>query len=162
WSVEQVRTRLGDATSLAEVADELLVAASGQHRRRRLLVVVDQFEETLTRATPERRYQLARLLAHAVTGPVTVVTTLRPEFLDPLLSDPGMAELRVRPVALRPLGADALTRVVTGPARVAGIDVDDDLALRLVADTATGDALPLLAYTLERLAEGVERGGRLS
>jgi WD40 repeat protein len=33
---------------------------------------------------------------------------------------------------------------------------------RLVADTASGDALPLLAFTLAKLAAGVERGGCLS
>ena len=32
---------------------------------------------------------------------------------------------------------------------------------QLVADTGSGDALPLLAYTLEQLVDGVRRGGRL-
>ena len=40
--------------------------------------------------------------------------------------------------------------------------MDDDLVTRLVADTGSGTALPLLAFTLEQLAEGVTRGGRLS
>ena len=39
--------------------------------------------------------------------------------------------------------------------------MDDDLVARLVADTDGGTALPLLAYTLAQLAEGVGRGGRL-
>ena len=33
---------------------------------------------------------------------------------------------------------------------------------RLAADTASGEALPLLAYTLAQLAEGVGHGGQLS
>jgi TIR domain len=59
------RTRhplLGDTQHLdypADLADELLVAASGRHRRRRLLLVVDQFEETPTRASRDRRGGLA-------------------------------------------------------------------------------------------------------
>jgi hypothetical protein len=36
------------------------------------------------------------------------------------------------------------------------------LAARLVADTESGEALPLLAFTLSQLAEGVGRGGELS
>ncbi|MGB6161569.1 MAG: hypothetical protein WBF75_03125 [Pseudonocardiaceae bacterium] len=33
---------------------------------------------------------------------------------------------------------------------------------RVVADTDSGEALPLLAFTLARLADGVGRGGQLS
>jgi hypothetical protein len=33
---------------------------------------------------------------------------------------------------------------------------------RLVTDTDTGEALPLLAFALEQLADGVGRGGHLS
>src|SRR4051812_12249010 len=44
----------------------------------------------------------------------------------------------------------------------AGMGVDEELVARLVADTGGGEALPLLAYTLEKLADGVTRGGRLS
>ncbi len=51
--------------------------------------------------------------------------------------------------------------MIEGPARLAGIDIDDGLVARLVADTDGGEALPLLAYTLAQLAEGVGRGGRL-
>src|SRR5262249_11490734 len=90
WTVGEVRARMAGAGGLAELADELLLAASGHQRRRRLLLVIDQFEETLTRASPDRRGQMARLLAHATPGPVAVVATLRPEFLDPLLSDPNL------------------------------------------------------------------------
>jgi hypothetical protein len=45
--------------------------------------------------------------------------------------------------------------VIKGPARLAGMEVDPDLVARLVADTGSGDALPLLAYTLAELADGV-------
>jgi hypothetical protein len=51
--------------------------------------------------------------------------------------------------------------VIENPAWLAGIDVEDELVARLVADTAGGEALPLLAYTLEQLAEGERRGGQL-
>ena len=51
--------------------------------------------------------------------------------------------------------------MIEEPARLAGIAVEDGLVARLVADTGGGEALPLLAYTLEQLAEGVGRGGRL-
>ncbi|HWR49430.1 MAG TPA: hypothetical protein VN327_17735 [Pseudonocardiaceae bacterium] len=52
--------------------------------------------------------------------------------------------------------------MIEGPARVAGIAIDEDLVARLVADTDTGEALPLLAFTLSHLAEGIGHGGQLS
>jgi hypothetical protein len=52
--------------------------------------------------------------------------------------------------------------VIQGPAGLAGITVAEDLVARVVADTDSGEALPLLAFTLAQLADGVSRGGQLS
>ena len=123
--------------------------------------MVDQFEELLTQAAPAERARFAGLLGPALAGPVQVVGTLRPEFLDQLLADPDLAGLPTRVHALRPLRREALRAVIEGPARLAGIEVDEELVARLVADTDSGEALPLLAYTLAQLADGVGRGGRL-
>ncbi len=157
WTVAQVRHQLDD-TGLTGLADELLLAA----RARRLLLVVDQFEELLTQTAPAERARFAQLLRPALGGPVQVVATLRPEFLDQLLVDSDLAVLPTRTYTLRPLRREALRAVIEGPAQLAGIGVDDDLVARLVADTDSGEALPLLAFTLAQLADGVGRGGQLS
>ncbi len=159
WTVSQVRQRL-DAAGLTWLADELLLAARGG--RRRLLLVVDQFEELLTHATPATRAEFARLLGPVLGGSVQVVATLRPEFLDQLLVDADLAVLPTRPYPLRPLRRDALPAVIQGPARLAGIAVAEELVARVVADTDSGEALPLLAFTLAQLADGLTRGGHLS
>ncbi|UOY03819.1 toll/interleukin-1 receptor domain-containing protein [Blastococcus sp. PRF04-17] len=145
---------------LGEVVDDLLLSVPG-HRRRRLLVVVDQFEEIVTRSTPDARARFAETVCPALSGPVQLVATMRPEFLEPLLTDEALAALPKRLHTIAPLRRDALRAVVEKPARLAGIEVDDALVDRLVADTDSGDALPLLAYTLAELAEGIPRGGRL-
>jgi len=155
--VPQVRHRLED-TGLTGLADELLLAA----RARRLLVVVDQFEELLTQTPPGHRARFAQLLQPALSGPVQVAATLRPEFLDQLLLDSDLAVVPAHPYPLRPLHREALRTVIEGPAQLASIGVDDELVARLVTDTDTGEALPLLAFTLAQLAEGVTRGGQLS
>ncbi|MGH3854166.1 MAG: ATP-binding protein [Pseudonocardiaceae bacterium] len=157
WTVAEVGHRLDDS-GLTGLADELLLAA----RARRLLVVVDQFEELLTQAAPAARARFARLLRPTLGAPVQVVATLRPEFFDPLLVDADLAVLPTRPYPLRPLRRDALPAVIQGPARLAGLGVDDELVARLVGDTDSGEALPLLAFTLAQLAEGIGRGGQLS
>ncbi len=161
WTVAETRSRLDDV-GLAELADELLLSVPGG-RRRRLLVVGDQFEALLTQAGPVQRARFAGLLGPALAGPVQLVGTLRSEFLDDLLADPELAVLPPpRPIPLRPLRREALRAVIEEPARLAGIGVDDDLVARLVADTDSGEALPLLAFTLAQLADGIPRGGRLS
>ncbi len=124
--------------------------------------MVDQFEELLTQTAPAVRARFAELLRPTLTGPVRVVATLRPEFLDPLLLDPDLAAFCTRPYTLPPLRPAALRAVIEKPAQLAGIEVDNGLVDRLVEDTATGEALPLLAFTLAQLAEGVTSGGRLS
>jgi WD40 repeat protein len=161
WTVAQTRERL-DNNGLGELADELLLAAPGPGRRRHLLVVVDQFEELLTQATPAAQARFAELLRPALDHPIQVVATLRPEFLAPLLASRELAGLPTQVFALRPLRRDALAMVIEGPARLAGIGIDEELVGRLVTDTDTGEALPLLAFTLQQLADGVGRGGHLS
>src|SRR3954451_21165459 len=159
WTVTEVDHRLhhGDLTVLVH---DLLLAAPGH--RRHMLLVVDQFEELLAQTAPEERTRFAALLSEALAGPVQLLATLRPEFLDPLLTSPELSGLATRTQTVRPLRPEALRAVIEGPADRAGIGIDAELVSRLVADTGGGDALPLLAYTLAQLADGVARGGRLS
>jgi WD40 repeat protein/energy-coupling factor transporter ATP-binding protein EcfA2 len=157
WTVAEVRHLL-DHGGLMGLTDELLRV----DRARRLLVVVDQFEELLTQTKPEQRARFAQLLHPALSGPVQVVATLRAEFLDQLLVDSALTVLPTRTYTLRPLRRDTLPTVIQGPARLAGIEVAEDLVARLVADTDSGEALPLLAFTLAQLADGVGHGGQLS
>ncbi|MGY2061552.1 nSTAND1 domain-containing NTPase, partial [Nocardia gipuzkoensis] len=77
-------------------------------------------------------------------------------------ADPALSRLATRTHPLRPLAADALREVIEGPARVAGLTIDEGLADALLADTDSGDALPLLAFTLEQLSRGLRRGDQLS
>jgi WD40 repeat protein len=160
WTVTDVRHRLAE-DGLGVLAEDLLHAVPGQ-RRRHLLLVVDQLEELLTQTGPEERVRFAELLQGALDGPVQVVATLRPEFFDRLLASPELSALPTRTHALRPLRPEALRAVIEGPADRADITIDDDLVTRLVSDTGGGEALPLLAYALAQLTDGVQHGGRLS
>ncbi|MGH3869628.1 MAG: TIR domain-containing protein, partial [Pseudonocardiaceae bacterium] len=160
WTMEKVSHGL-EHRGLRGVADELLLAdPGGPHQR--LLLVVDQVEELLTQTSPAERDRFIELVGPALGGPVHVVGTLRPEFLDPLLGQAGLASLSRSVFPLRPLRREALRAVIQKPAQLAGITLDEGLVERLVEDTDSGEALPLLAFTLAQLADGVTRGGRLS
>jgi WD40 repeat protein len=158
WTFSFVRDRLNQDDGLAVLGDELLLAGDA----RQLFVAVDQVEELLTVAPASARAQFARLLRPALAGAVRVVGTVRAEFLGNLLASAELADLPARTFPLRPLRRDALAAVIEEPARLADIRVDPELVARLVADTETGEALPLLAFTLAQLSEGVGRGGQLS
>ncbi len=158
WTVEHIRHQL-DEGGLTGLAEQLLGTLRSPAQR--LLVVVDQFEELLTQTAPADQARFAELLRSALTGPVRVVATLRTEFLEQLLVNHELATLPIRTSTLRPLRREALRAVIEKPAQLAGIDVDDGLVDRLVEDTDSGNALPLLAFTLAQLADGINRGGRL-
>jgi len=101
WTVEHTHHQL-DTRGLTALADELLVA-DPHGPQRRMLVVVDQFEELLTQTSPGQRARFVELLRPALAGPVQVVATLRPEFLNQLLINAELADLPTHTYTLRPL-----------------------------------------------------------
>ena len=55
-----------------------------------------------------------------------------------------------------------MPEVIELPAQRGGVQFAAGLVQRMIEDTAGGDALPLLAYTLLQLYERKPRGGRIS
>jgi energy-coupling factor transporter ATP-binding protein EcfA2 len=162
WSAGEIRGRLEAGTDgLRHVADDLLVAGPGTHQRR-LLVTVDQAEELFTRTTPTTRQGFTQLLPNAVTGPVQVVAAMRSEFLDDLRDLPELAGMPIDAYVLAPLDREMLRDVIEQPAKVARLRLENGLSAALVADTDSGEALPLLAFTLRQLADGLPAGGTLT
>src|SRR5262249_35941365 len=143
---------------LLGLADDLL-AGSGC---RRLLLVLDQLEELVVRADPDQRARFGALLAAAAPGPGRLGATLRARYPAAVLGDPDLAGLPVDTFALRPLTTPALRTIIEEPAMVSGLRIDEDLVDALVADTGSGQALPLLAFTLAELARDANRGDTLS
>jgi WD40 repeat protein/energy-coupling factor transporter ATP-binding protein EcfA2 len=158
WTFSFARDQLNSDDGLAVLSNELLVAGDKQQ----LLCMVDQTEELITVASASARGQFADLLRPALADSVEVVGTLRPEFLASVLNSPELAELPASTFALRPLSRAALPSVIEGPARLADLRVDPELVAEAVDDAGDGNALPLLAYALAALAEGVPPGGELS
>ncbi|MGH3719564.1 MAG: TIR domain-containing protein [Pseudonocardiaceae bacterium] len=162
WSASDVRGRLEAGTDgLRRVADDLLAIGPGTHQQR-VLVSIDQAEELFTRTTPDARAQFAQLLRESMTGPVHVVAVLRSEFLDDLRDLPELIGVPIEAHVLAPLNREMLREVIEQPAKVARLRLEEGLAAALVADTDTGEALPLLAFILRRLANSLPAGSTLS
>ncbi|MGW2642196.1 nSTAND1 domain-containing NTPase [Streptomyces sp. NPDC001348] len=131
-------------------------ALEGRLRRlpddRPALVVVDQLEELFTLAGPEERRAFLTAVRDALRGDPRLwfVATLRSDFLTQFL-DSGFAELVREPALVGALGRDELYEVIEKPAEQAGLTFAPGLVARMVDDCGGGDALPLLAYTLQEL-----------
>jgi conflict system STAND superfamily ATPase len=121
--------------------------------------MVDQAEELFTRTTPDALQRFALLLREAIASPVQVVAAMRSEFLDDLRDLPELAGVPIEAYVLAPLDREALRDVIEQPTKVARLRLDDGLATALVTDTDSGEALPLLAFILRQLADGLPVGG---
>lgn len=146
-----VRQQLEAATRLRLLAGELLVAR-GIHEGY-LLLVLDQLEEVFGTDAGSGTRAMLRLLLEAsadAASPVVVLATMRSDFLNAFQLFEGAAE-RYEEVTLDPMPRSRFGEVIEGPANRFGLRLGAGLTERLVEDTHYDDALPLLAYTLERL-----------
>jgi hypothetical protein len=144
--------RLGQGSaSLIELGYELGEATSGAGRS--VLLVVDQAEELVTRSGPRAQEQFLALLRGALCGdsPLWAIATLRAEFLSSAPDRAGLAEAIDDTLLIEPLSRARLPEIIQRPGQRAGLDFAPGLVQRMVEDTTGGDALPLLAWTLQQL-----------
>ncbi|MFB9469224.1 TIR domain-containing protein [Nonomuraea salmonea] len=158
WSPSEVREKLVESErGLFRQVEELLIRA----RPRRLVLVIDQAEELFTRSGMAAG-SFAALLREAISDDVRLLAVIRAEFLSDLAALPELVDMDLDVHMIRPLDAAMLRLVIEEPARVAGLRLAAELASRLVDDTKSGTALPLLAFTLHELAKDLTRGDALS
>ncbi|MFY0989563.1 TIR domain-containing protein [Halomonas sp. C05BenzN] len=156
--------------SRAETAPRRLLIEAQQALRQRpgrahatLLLVIDQLEELLSpSAQAEQCMRLLQPVLRDPDSPVLVITTLRSDFLGSLQAHPDWRDLRPEMVTVAPLSVEGFSAVIEGPAELAGLDLEPGLVRAMVAETATQDALPLLAFTLRELWEMGGADGRLT
>jgi WD40 repeat protein len=146
---------------MADYLRELREAGHGSADTK-VLVVVDQAEELVTMTpAPERQAFLEALTTSCTApSPLRVVMTARTDMWDKVAAETGRFAMSVAPTVLHvpPLSRTDLAEVISEPARRSHLTLEDGLVQRLVDDTGSGDALPLLAFTLARLAGDAEDG----
>jgi energy-coupling factor transporter ATP-binding protein EcfA2 len=155
--VDTLKTLEMPGLGLVSVARDLLDHASREQRL--VLVFVDQGEELFTRASDTARTRFVRVVKDALNGVdvIRVVATIRSEFLTSALQQTELAEFIYEPFVLTRLPRSRLASAIAGPAEIAGIDLGPGLVERIVEDTGSGDALPLMAFTMERLYQRLTR-----
>jgi WD40 repeat protein len=130
-----------------------------------IVIPIDQAEELFAAENSEAGH-VFELLAGAVrTDPDTIiVATIRSDSFEKLQDEPRLAEVQMLPFGLARLPHGAFKEVIEGPARLANpkFAIEAALTERLLEDLQAGDALPLLAFTLERLWLRHRGGGTLT
>lgn len=128
-----------------------------------ILIAVDQAEELFTLASPPERDRFLALLSALLAEPLPfhAVLTIRSEYLAALQRAEALTA-RFEEYSLQPLHLERIGALVRGPARLAGLKVEDGLVSSLIADARSSDALPLIAFTLRRLYDSEQATGALT
>jgi energy-coupling factor transporter ATP-binding protein EcfA2 len=152
------------SAGLVQLAGELADLAGNGAGRPGVLVVLDQAEELLTRTGADEQQAFLQLLGGALHADslVWAVATLRSEFLSTAPERAGLAEAVDDPLIIEPLSRPRLAEVIARPAQRAGLELAPGLVERMVEETAGGDALPLLGYTLHQLYRRAGPEGRIT
>ncbi len=174
---QAIATGLQDATNwrrwrAALEAEDLLLALSDLARDLRaaygqneahILLVIDQGEELFGEANRKQAEQFTRVLNALLdaSSPFLAVMALRSDYLGKLQEASGLTA-SFEDFPLKPMPLERVREIIEGPARVAGIAVDDALVMAAIADARTDDALPLLAFALRELYDGSAASGRLT
>ncbi|MGE0036139.1 MAG: TIR domain-containing protein [Xanthobacteraceae bacterium] len=141
---------------LAELARDLRAKAGALDAQ--ILIPIDQFEELFSVTAPDEADRFLRLLSAVLNDdlPFLAVAAMRSDFLD-LLQRADALTAPFEEFSLKPMPLARIAEIVQGPARIAGLSVEDALVARIAQDAATEDALPLLAFALRELYERFAR-----
>ena len=151
------------AAVLAGIAADLRMAAGANEAQ--ILLTIDQAEELFSGQDQPDIQRFYRILSSAMADdlPFLAVMTLRSDFLGRLqAAGADGLSARFEEVSLGPLPMAQIPEIIQGPARVAGLELEDAFVQAATADAATEDALPLLAFALRELWDRFGRDGRLT
>jgi WD40 repeat protein len=127
-----------------------------------IVVAIDQAEELFTSEHQDEAETLLQALS-AVTEPsednnllTFVLLAIRSDSYERLQTHPTFTRVKQHVFSLQPIPREEYRTIIEGPAerhRAAGhrLTIDPLLTRQLLQDTQGADALPLLAFTLERL-----------
>ncbi len=149
-----------------------LQASGGQGRAQpqgqgpTILISLDQCEEMLTPAAGEvaaRFLAFLKALLSRSNGSLLVLGTLRADYSGVYERHPAALKVPFLSLYRLPLFPwDKVEDVIVKPAAKVNVVFDDDLLERLMKDAPNGDALPLLAFTLESLHRRFSNDGRIT
>jgi formylglycine-generating enzyme required for sulfatase activity len=158
--------------TLAEKATPLAIDAGSVLRPPALVLSIDQGEELFVSEAQDEARPLLALLHDLVVvdqPAVIVIFTIRSDNYERLQLAPELEGVRQEVFSLPPMPRGSYAEVIKGPARrldgtARSLKIEDGLVDALLSDMESGgatDALPLLAFALERLYDEYHASGQL-
>ena len=139
--------------SFVETLQDL--ALSRKHPDATVIIPIDQFEELLSPSggpTAAKFLGFLKELLNCRNGQLLVIGTMRSDHLEIYEQSPdALVTPYFYPWRLGPFPRERIEEVIRYPAKRANIEFTDELVENLKRDTPTAEALPLLAFTLEKL-----------
>jgi formylglycine-generating enzyme required for sulfatase activity len=129
-----------------------------------ILISVDQAEE-LARAEGDGAEALADFLQVALASAISpwqLAFTIRTDSFPELQRHYRFQDLKARGYDLRAVPVFRFENVVEEPAKRYGVKIDEELIAALINDSPEEDALPLLAFALQRLWRRYAAAGAIS
>ncbi|MFO1135075.1 MAG: TIR domain-containing protein [Rhodoblastus sp.] len=130
-----------------------------------MVLVIDQAEELLNEEGRAEAQEFLALLAAALAAEksLLVVLAIRSDAYPRLQAEPLIAAVGREPFDLPPMPEGSLRLIIEGPAHFANppLEIEPALVEALMADSTGQDALPLLAFTLHRLARDYGAEGKI-
>lgn len=121
-----------------------------------ILVFIDQFEEFLDSNLDKRAASFLNQftsLLRSTESKILAVATLRSDFFEEFQKHPAFRDIPFEQLSIGPLSKGDFAEVIEEPARLEEIELESGLVHAIINDTQTGDALPLLSFTLRELWE---------
>jgi hypothetical protein len=174
-----IQLAAGGATTLRPLLQELVSKATPPARdddatskAPMLIMSIDQSEELfLAEGQDEARsfLEMLRELLSEHAPPFAAISTIRSDNYERLQLATELEGIRQLTLSLPPMPKGSYAEVIKGPARRLDatpreLKIEDALVHELLVDIEAGsakDALPLLAFTLERLYDEYHSGGHL-
>jgi formylglycine-generating enzyme required for sulfatase activity len=156
-----------------EIATMLRRTGAPDARPPEVLFAIDQGEELFAAENKVESQRFLSLLSSVLRDPPAgvdpyAILVIRSDSVDSLLQQwPALGLDTPRSLYLPPLSPSAYRDVIVKPAevyseRVRRLNIEPELVDALVRDSAGADALPLLAFTLEKLFSEFGAGGELT
>jgi formylglycine-generating enzyme required for sulfatase activity/class 3 adenylate cyclase len=158
--------------ALAEKATPVALATETKLKPPALILSVDQGEELFVAEAKDEAHPFLVLLRDLLNDDVPAVIavfTIRSDKYERLQLSRELESVHQEVLSLPPIPTGAYAEVIKGPARrlegtERALAIEDALVDALLTDIEAGDAkdaLPLLAFTLERLYDDYHAGGHL-
>jgi AAA ATPase domain/TIR domain len=145
------------AANLLELADDLRFASKKEDAT--VILAIDQAEQLLTSADASSRDFLCLLAELSRLGDrrLMVLATLRSDFLSLFQTSRDLEGLVYETLPVAPMQQRVLPLIIEAPAKQGGIRIEPGLVQLMVQDSVSGEALPLLAFTLRQMYDRYAR-----